>query len=347
MPETSMRPEPDRTVLITGAAGGLGRAVAAEARRRGWRVRAMVRGAPPAAWRDDPGVEIVAVDLAAPEARAALDGALVGARAVVHAAGRLSGGDAQHARDTVGPTKTLLAALAALKAPPALALISSLSVYGYAAMPTWAALDETTPLEPDPQLRDAYARAKLAQERLAMRAAQEDGLTVRALRVGALVAPERLGAARLGFSLGPALLIVGGSTPIPAIATTDCAAAVMAAVETPPGRSDLPVFSGGGFEAINLVAPDPPDQAALAQVLRRAGRVRLVLRLPARPLRLAAQAFALVGAFLPGLARRLPTPLRLEAFDARFKPLRFPAARMEDRLGARCTPALAALGAGS
>lgn len=323
--------------LVTGATGFLGRATVEAALARGHAARAVGRAAASvdaAPWRGRAGVEAVTIDLGAEGARAALDAALDGVDAVIHAAAA-SGGDKAHARGTVAATETLIAAMTARPAPPRLTLVSSFSVYGYAAMPGWAQVDETTPLEPDPALRDAYCRAKLAQEALARRAAQRDGLRVRALRPGAIVGPERMRTARLGFAFGPLLVAPGGDAPIPLIDVADCAALIIRAAETDPDETDFPAISGDGrFEAINLVGVDQPAQSEFARRLRADGWPRATIRVPLRLARAPAQAIALAGLVIPGLARRAPAPLRLEAFDARFKPLRFSRARAEDRLGA-------------
>jgi nucleoside-diphosphate-sugar epimerase len=314
-------------LLITGAPGFLGQAVVAAALEAGRPVRALGRdrtALDAAPWAARDGVETVAVDLAAADARAALAGALEGVDAVVHAAAALAGDDVAQRRDTVAPTETLIAAMTARPSPPRLVLISSIAVYNYASVPAWSQIDETTPLEPEPMLRDAYCRAKLAQETAARRAAQTQGLAVRALRPGAIVGPGRLRTARLGWALGPLLVMPGGRAPIPVIAVRDCARLILSAADAPPVRSDFPVLAGEGwFEAINLVGAEQPAQADYATTIRKAGWPKATARLPLGLARAPARASALGGLVLPGLVRRLPGALRIEAFDARFKPLRF------------------------
>ena len=123
------------------------------------------------------------------------------------------------------------------------------------------------------------------------------------------------------------------------IGVEDCAALALRATAAPaPERSDVPVLEGEGwFEAVNLVDPDQPDQKTYAAAIRRAAGPRLALRLPLGLVRAPARVIALAGLLAPGLARRAPGPFRLETFDARFKPLRFSAARAQDRLGWRPT----------
>src|SRR3954449_12255058 len=66
----------------------------------------------------------------------------------------------------VALTRELVAAAGTRPTPPKLVLVSSFSVYGVAALERGAVVDERTPLEPHPERRDAYAQAKLEQERL-------------------------------------------------------------------------------------------------------------------------------------------------------------------------------------
>jgi nucleoside-diphosphate-sugar epimerase len=320
-------------VLVTGAGGFLGQAIVDAALDAGHAVSALRRSAGAEDPRRD-GLETVALDFAAHEAGGALDAALEGVDSVIHAAAAMGGDDAAHARDTIAATDTLIAAMVRRSAPPRLVLVSSISVYNYASMPAGALIDETTPLEPEPALRDAYCRAKLAQEARARRAAQHEGLAVRALRPGAIVGPGRLRTARLGYTFGPALIMPGGDAQLPIIDVTDCAAATIRAAEASPTRSDYPAIAGDGwFEAINLAGADQPSQTAWTAMIRPGGWPKATLRAPLRVARAPAQAIALVGYLAPDVARHAPGPLRLETFDARFKPLRFSVARAIDRLG--------------
>lgn len=323
-------------VLVTGAAGFLGRAVVAAARKAGAGVVALVRSqGAEALWPDDAGVTVAQLDLAGPEAAAKLGPLLTGVTAVIHAAARMRGSDAEQARDTVAATQAVTAALAALPAGemrPRLLLASSFAVYGYAAMPGGATLDERTPVEPDPAWRDAYCRAKLAQEAVAIRAAQTLGLSVGLMRIGALYGPGHMWTARLGFGLGGLVLCPGGAARIPAIHVEDCAAALVRAARQgrvlPQGDVPMP-DAAGHVEIVNLVAPDALRQR---DWLRAIGKDR-VIRLPLGPLLRLARLADLAAAILPPLRRVLPAGLHEATLAARFKPLRYSAARAEDRLG--------------
>lgn len=323
-------------LMITGATGFLGRVIVESAAGAGHPVRAVARTAEAietAPWRKRPEVDAVAIDLAGPKAQEALRTALEGIDCVVHAA-IASGDDDAHENGTITQTATLIAAMSEQVKPPRLVLISSLSVYNYASMPDGCQIDETTPCEPEPDMRDAYSRAKLAQEAMARRAAQRAGLRVVVLRPGAIVGHGRLHTPRLGFGVGPFLLMPGGKAPLPLIGVEDCAALVLRATHSRTRPSDVPIPSGhGSFEVVNLVGHDQPSQIEYARLCALNGWPRAVLRVPLRLARLPAQALWIVGLLLPELVSRVPGVMRLESFDARFKALRYSTARAEDRLG--------------
>ena len=95
-------------------------------------------------------------------------------------------------------------------------------------------------------------------------------------------------------------------------------------------QSDVPMPNAvGHVEIVNLVAPDAPGQR---DWLRAVGKGR-VIRLPLGPLLRLAKFADLAAAILPPLRRLVPAGLHEAALAARFKPLRYSAARAEDRLG--------------
>ncbi|MEO0830200.1 MAG: NAD(P)-dependent oxidoreductase, partial [Pseudomonadota bacterium] len=180
-------------IVITGASGFVGRHAVQAARAAGHSVVALTRQA-----RDDLGADTVhALDLGTPGAADALVPILDGADAVIHAAAAMAGDDAAHAHGTLAPTRAVLSALKAVSGPVRLVLVSSFSVYGFASLPEGTLLTELTPLEPEPQKRDAYTRAKLAQEELAVAAARKTGRDLWLIRPGAIYGPGRLDTARL------------------------------------------------------------------------------------------------------------------------------------------------------
>jgi nucleoside-diphosphate-sugar epimerase len=283
------------TIAVTGAAGFLGRAVVAEAVARGHQVRAVVRRQ-----TDMPDAQTVVADLAA---GGDLTAVFAGCDAVIHCAARLTGTENQMQRDTVGGTAALATAL---PRKTRLVLVSSLAV---CAAPTpGGAVTEDTPLEPQPALRDAYTRAKLAQETVA----RGLHLPVWIARPGIIWGPGRRDNAHLGIRLGPLTLRIGGNGELPLTHVANCARALVLAAETPPpDRVTL----------VHVVDDDRPTRAAWLSTL---GRFSLPVpwRLPdllttlARPL----------GPRAPGLLRR-PT------LRARLMPATYSNARAKALLG--------------
>ncbi len=325
-------------IAVTGAAGFLGRAVVAEARRRGHCVRALVRSAHaiPDAWRSDTHIDVVALDLAEQGSAAELAAGLAGVSAVIHAAARLDGTDDEHARDTVAAFQAVLAACVAVRTEPRprLILIGSLAVYEASSLADGAVLDETCPLERRPDLRDAYCRAKLRQERLATDAARRDGLAVRILRVGALYGPGRLWNAHLGVVVGPALLLVGRDGELPTCHVDYAAAAAVRAAEAPLGPDDQaepgPIAGAlpGHIEFIDVVDPVRPSRREYLDALARTGWNKRVVPIGRKWLAGLAAVLCRVG-----LGSKVPGLLRTRVLAARMKPLRYSNARLLERLG--------------
>lgn len=322
-------------ILVTGAAGFLGRATVNAAFAEGHDVIALVRRSAGTGHHISNATEI-ACDLAGSQAPGQLPGLLPECDAVIHTAASLTGDDAAHQRDTLAATENLLAAIATL--PPAqrprFILASSLSVYGFASLPDGVQLDELSPLEADPDRRDAYCRAKLAQEALVAAAVREHGVIARTLRIGAVYGPGRLWTARLGVLRKAVALGIGGDAALPLTHVSHAALALVKAAEKPLVRSDLSSAQAEGhLDIINVVEDDLPTQRMYLNAMRASGRVRSLVSVPRTPLLRLAKLIDLVGMCLPGLARRVPGLLRLPSLHARLKPLRYSSARLQDRLG--------------
>lgn len=269
------------TVLVTGAAGFLGRAVVAEARARGHAVRTLTRRA---------GGDVVC-DLA----QGVPASALAGIDRVIHCAAALAGDDATMQRDTVRATRNLAAA-----AGVPMVLAGSIAVYDGLAGPV---VDETSPPESRPDLRDAYTRAKIAQESAARTEAP-----LRILRIGALWGPGRLWNAHLGVFAGPLFLRMGqGELPLAHVA--HAAAALVLAAEG----------AWHGVEEINVVDDDRPDVQGYLAALPHPPKV--TLHVPFALMDTAARLLAPLGARVPGLLRR-------PVLHARMAPRRYANARL-------------------
>ena len=147
------------TILVTGAAGFVGAAVARAFDAAGFRVRALVRGSSPRANLAD-FLEVVAGDLRDPQAVAA---AMVGCDGLVHVAAdyRLWARDPEEiVRNNLETTRIVMdAALAA--GVSRIVYTSSVATLGLDRLPA----DETDPLTPERAI-GAYKRSKVIAERL-------------------------------------------------------------------------------------------------------------------------------------------------------------------------------------
>lgn len=333
-------------MLVTGATGFLGQRVVEHALGRGHRVRAVVRPGRDVSgmsWAGKDGLDIVEIDLASDSSIGKLADALVDkhqdAVVVIHAAGTLEGNDSVQQAETVEPTRRLIQAMRQAGSRR-LILLSSLSVYGYAALPDGAQLDETTPTESDLGDRDAYCRAKLAQEAIALEAAQLHGFLVTALRPGVIFGPGRLWTARLGVAKGPLCVLLGGNAALPVSFVEHCAQAVVLAAEKHAVISDVYADRDslgrlGAFEAINVIDDDRPTQNQYAVLLKKhaAAGPAVLFSLPWGLLKRVAAALALLSLLAPDLISRLPAIMRSASLHARIKPLRYSNCRLHDRLG--------------
>lgn len=291
-----------RHILVTGAGGFLGRATVDAILARGHRVTAVARRDLPV-WNSDL-VENVAADLGT----AQLDPILRGVNVIVHCAARMDGDDKAQRRDTILPTRRLLDAAREMQTPPVFVLVSSLSVYGYADLDPWAEINEATGLESRPHRRDAYTRAKLAQEEAVISA----GLRAWILRVGAVYGPERLWNGHLGVAKGPILLRTAKDGQIPLIHLDSAARAIALAADHEPEPPR---------HILNLVDSNLPDRPAYLNAMSGGGWPKVTVPVPWQMLDRLGR---LTGG--PGL-------LRPEILRARMMPLQYSNGRARSVLG--------------
>lgn len=170
-----------RRILITGATGGLGKALVQEALARGHEVRATGRNPVAGADLADIGAQFIACDLAAPDA--GVPALVEGCQSVIHAAALSASWGRRRAfvRANEEPTDTLLAE-AGRAGVQRFVFVSSPSIF--AELRDRIGIGEQD--QPaDPPLNH-YARSKLAGERRVL-AARMDGMACCALRPRALV----------------------------------------------------------------------------------------------------------------------------------------------------------------
>ena len=166
-----------KTIFITGATGLVGSHAVEEALKRGFHVKALVRGSSDTRWVDEWGVEKVPGDL---EDADALRRGVEGADWVFNCAAKVGdwGSLEEFRRLNVAALKLLLEAATGAKVEK-FVHVSSLGVYeGRDHFGT----DETTP--PAAEALDGYTRSKVEAEALALGYARDRGLPLTVVRPG-------------------------------------------------------------------------------------------------------------------------------------------------------------------
>ncbi|CUH64774.1 dTDP-4-dehydro-6-deoxyglucose reductase [Thalassovita gelatinovora] len=294
-------------LLITGASGYLGRQTVARATAAGHEVIAVIRDRT-AVLQDWPNsVEFITTDLNS------LTAFPKNVDVVLHLAASMDGDDTAQQHDTVGATKALLTACLSAHTPPALVLASSLSVYSGVLVQENDVIDENSPLDDRADQRDAYCRAKIAQEMLCATVAADAGLPLQILRIGAIYGPGRVWNAHIGVGLGPVLLRIGNSGEIPLCHVGHAAQALVLAAEQ---------AAQGVSSVVNVVDSDLPDRNRFVSVLKRGGWPKLSATIPWRMLEATARYL--------GRWNGRPGLLRLPVLRARMMPLRYSNQRLQD-----------------
>jgi len=313
-------------LLVTGANGFLGRYVVAEALRRGHAVRAVVRPKAEVSgieWAHHARLEMVRADL---RSRVGLEKIVGGVDTVLHLAAAKSGDIYAQYAGTVIATENLLRAMTETNVRHIVS-ISSLSVYDYLRLRTFAVLDEDSPLENDAFDRDEYAHTKLIQERLVRDHATTQGWRFTILRPGVIWGKDNWFTARLGAQAGPRVWFrIGAWARLPLSYVENCAEAVVLAAES----------ETAAWQTLNVIDDETPTQRRYACLLRQrlSPRPRIV-PVPWTLMRLiAAFAWSINKHLLRGRAKvpGLFVPARLHA---RCKPLRFSSRRVREVLGWR------------
>lgn len=153
---------------------------------------------------------------------------------VFHLAAGLKGAPAELFGDSVVVSRNLLEALEARVGEPVqktrVVLISSFGVYGVASLGRGAAIDEKTPLETHPELRDPYSHSKLRQEQLAWDFQRRAGFELVVLRPGVIYGPGGGHfSTRVGLQIGPLFFHLGGRNLLPLSFVENCAEAIVVA----------------------------------------------------------------------------------------------------------------------
>jgi nucleoside-diphosphate-sugar epimerase len=257
-----LRPLEDAGVLVTGASGALGSAVVKRLCEEGKKVRIFARRVPDSIAGD---IEVAIGDLGDPTA---VDRAVRGAKTVIHCGAAMKGGWPDHLRGTIVGTRNVLDACRT-HGVRKLVHISSLSVVDWAGSDRGKAIDGFSPLEPHPELRGAYTRAKLEAERLVVDFTKSTNVDTVILRPGQIFGGRiPLLTPAIARKLGKRFLVLGdGELSLPLVYMDDVVDAIIAAIATDVGDGNV----------IQLVDPQSLTQN---EVLAHAAPNASVIRVP-------------------------------------------------------------------
>ena len=141
--------------------------------------------------------------------------------------------------------------------------MSSLGVYGTSTMRSGSLLDEGSPIDPHPHLRDPYSYSKVMQEHAAREVSEEAGLPLVIVRPGVIIGPGRgVLSARVGLQLGPLMVRMGGTQTLPYTYVDNCAAAIRQAG----------LAAGVEGQVFNVIDDDLPTAKGLLRMCKRVGQ---------------------------------------------------------------------------
>ena len=192
-------------VTVTGGTGFLGSYLVRDLLAKGSNVRVLARPSARAERLATAGVEIVHGDLLDPDS---LVRAVSGADTVYHLAAKVGAAPYKDYFSTnVGGTENVAKACAQ-NGVGQFVYASSLAVYG--PVHDGTRIDESTPFDDKPQLRDPYSESKIQADRLVSSFARESGLATVILREGIIFGPGRgLPAGIFAFRMGGTDVVFG------------------------------------------------------------------------------------------------------------------------------------------
>ena len=243
-------------ILVTGAAGFLGKPLVKKLAARGGEIRLFVRRAP--SWISEfPNVSVVRGDLGD---AGAIDRAVAGIETVYHVGAAMRGGKEEFERGTIWGTRNMIEACLKHKVAR-MVYVSSQSVLDQAGHVPGTVVTEASAYEPYPERRGLYTQTKLAAEKIVREAIEQRGLPAVILRPGQIFGPggEQFAPSGAIGMAGRWIVVGNGSHKLPLVYVEDVVDALILAAEKP----------GVIGKVIQLVDPTPITQREFVAVARR------------------------------------------------------------------------------
>ncbi|HSU67037.1 MAG TPA: NAD-dependent epimerase/dehydratase family protein [Tepidisphaeraceae bacterium] len=291
------QPRQQPRILVTGANGFVGRALARRLRESGEPVRLMVRR--PSGKPAEDNVQLIYGDLGDPFA---VDRAVQGIEVVYHVGAAMKGGPMEFQAGTVWGTRNVVDACAR-HGVRRLVHMSSMSVLDHAGHEPATPVLETSPYEPYPQQRGLYTQTKLEAEKLVLEAARDGRINAVVLRPGQIYGPGTEHFPPSGtISIAGRWLVVGsGEHYVPFVYVENVVDALLLAAD--PGLPNGSIFQ--------LVDPDGIRQKDYVAVARASGRPVRASYVPAWFLTMASWGVEILGKMMK---RSVPlTPYRIRS----------------------------------
>ena len=219
-------------ILVTGGTGFIGRHLLKRLLQKPGRVRVLTRSEPSEELLSNSRLEFVIGDLGDPKA---VDQAVDGVQLVYHLGAAMKGPAEDFERATELGTRHIIDAV--LRQPNTrLVHVSSLSVLHSCLAKPNDTIDETWPLEPNPERRGNYTLYKVRAEQIVSAAVRDRGLQVIIVRPGQVFGPDaELITPAVARRVGSRLVVLGdGSVPLPLIYVDDLIDALVVAAERGP-----------------------------------------------------------------------------------------------------------------
>ena len=313
-------------VLVTGAAGFVGSRVLSQLLELGFsNIACLVRTASKLPKVDaivnshpsDARVDVVVGNLLSP---ADCERACRGVKVIFHLAAGTGGKSYPDAfLNSVVATRNLLDAAIQCAAFRRIVLVSSFAVYSN--RQSARLLDESCPIEPHPELREAYCYAKVRQEEIVREYAGKYGFGAVFMRPGSIYGPGQHGiTGRIGLGTFGMFLHLGGSNPIPFTYVGNCAAAIALAG----------LANGIDGEAFNVVDDDLPSSRQFLRAYKKHVRPFKSLYVPRS---LSYLLCLLWGKYSKWSFGQLPPAFTLDTWYSQWRKTRYSNSKLKKQVG--------------